>query len=70
VVSLIINHGRMNIEAAELRQIVGLAYAVQRIRVLGGPGWADSSMATATWSGLPFPISLRLRTRSVIAWPL
>ena len=42
VVSLIINHGRLNVEAAELRQIVGLAYAVQRIRVLGGPGWADS----------------------------
>jgi uncharacterized protein (TIGR03435 family) len=42
VVSLIINHGRLNIEAAELRQIVGLAYGVQRIRVLGGPGWADS----------------------------
>ena len=42
VVSLIINHGRLNIEAAELRQIVGLAYAVQRVRVLGGPGWADS----------------------------
>jgi uncharacterized protein (TIGR03435 family) len=42
VVSLIVNHGRLNIEAAELRQIVGLAYAVQRIRVLGGPGWADS----------------------------
>jgi uncharacterized protein (TIGR03435 family) len=42
VVSLIINHGKLNIEAAELRQIVGLAYAVQRVRVLGGPGWADS----------------------------
>ncbi len=42
VVSLIISHGRLNIEAAELRQIVGLAYAVQRVRVLGGPGWADS----------------------------
>src|ERR1700693_5231005 len=42
VVSLIINHGRLNIEAAELRQIVGQAYAVQRIRVLGGPVWADS----------------------------
>src|ERR1700720_970431 len=42
VVSLIINHGRLNIEAAELRQIVGLAYAIQRVRVLGGPGWADS----------------------------
>jgi len=42
VVALIVNHGRLNIEAAELRQIVGLAYAVQRVRVLGGPGWADS----------------------------
>src|ERR1041385_8050107 len=42
VVSLIINHGRLNIEAAELRQIVGLAYAIQRVRVVGGPGWADS----------------------------
>ena len=42
VVSLIINHERLNIEAAELRQIVGLAYAIQRVRVLGGPGWADS----------------------------
>ena len=42
VVSLIINHGRLNIEAAELRQIVGLAYAIQRVRVLGGPEWADS----------------------------
>ncbi|HEY3738797.1 MAG TPA: TIGR03435 family protein [Bryobacteraceae bacterium] len=42
VVSLIVNHGRLNVEAAELRQIVGLAYAIQRIRVQGGPAWADS----------------------------
>ena len=42
LVSLVINHGRLNIEAAELRQIVGLAYAVQRVRVLSGPAWADS----------------------------
>ena len=42
VVSLNVNHGKLNIEAAELRQIVGLAYAIQRIRVLGGPSWADS----------------------------
>ena len=42
VVSLVINHDRLKIDAAELRQIVGLAYAVQRIRVLGGPNWADS----------------------------
>lgn len=42
VVSLLINHGSLHIEAAELRQIVGLAYAIQRIRVLGGPAWSDS----------------------------
>ena len=42
VVSLIVNHGKLNIEAAELRQIVGLAYAIQRVRVQGGPAWADS----------------------------
>jgi uncharacterized protein (TIGR03435 family) len=42
LVSLLVNHGRLNIEAAELRQIVGLAYAIQRVLVPGGPGWADS----------------------------
>src|SRR5882724_9832691 len=42
VVSLIVNRERLKIEAAELRQIVGLAYAIQRVLVLGGPGWADS----------------------------
>src|SRR5260370_15101781 len=42
VVSLNVNHGRLNIESADLRQIVGLAYAIQRVRVLGGPSWADS----------------------------
>jgi uncharacterized protein (TIGR03435 family) len=41
VVSLLVNHGRLNIEAAELRQIIGLAYAIQRVRVVGGPDWAD-----------------------------
>jgi uncharacterized protein (TIGR03435 family) len=48
VVSLIVNHGKLNIEAAELRQIVGLAYGVQRVRVLGGPGWADSDQFDIT----------------------
>ena len=42
VVSLLINHDRLKIEAVELRQIVGLAYAIQRVRVLGGPDWLDS----------------------------
>jgi uncharacterized protein (TIGR03435 family) len=42
VVSLLVDHGKLTIEAAELRQIVGLAYAIQRVRVLAGPGWADA----------------------------
>ena len=42
VVSLIVNHERLKIEAAELRQIVGLAYAIQRVLVQGGRDWADS----------------------------
>jgi uncharacterized protein (TIGR03435 family) len=42
MVSLIVSHGKLSIEAAELRQIVGLAYAIQRVRVQGGPVWADS----------------------------
>jgi len=42
LVTLIINHGRLNIVAAELRQMVGLAYKIQRIRVLGGPAWMDA----------------------------
>ena len=37
IVSLVINRGRLNIEAAGLRQIIGLAYAVQRI--LGSTGF-------------------------------
>jgi len=41
-VALLINHGRLDIEAATLRQVVGLAYGIQRVRVLGGPGWIDS----------------------------
>jgi uncharacterized protein (TIGR03435 family) len=48
VVSLIINHGRLDIVAAELRQMVGLAYAVQRVRVRGGPSWADSDQFDIT----------------------
>jgi uncharacterized protein (TIGR03435 family) len=54
VVSLIINHGNLNIEAAELRQMIGLAYAIQRVRVLGGPDWADADQFdVAAKSGNP-----------------
>jgi uncharacterized protein (TIGR03435 family) len=44
VVSLLINHGTLRVEAAELRQVVGLAYKIQRIRVLGGPAWMDADL--------------------------
>jgi len=48
VVSLLIDHGTLRIEAAELRQIVGLAYGIQRVRVVGGPGWADADQFDIT----------------------
>jgi uncharacterized protein (TIGR03435 family) len=41
-VSLRIDHGTLHVEAAELRQIVGLAYGMQRVLVVGGPVWADA----------------------------
>jgi uncharacterized protein (TIGR03435 family) len=43
-VSLIINHERLNIDAAALRQVIGLAFAIQRVRVIGGPAWIDSDL--------------------------
>jgi uncharacterized protein (TIGR03435 family) len=47
-VSLKITPGRLLIEAATLRQILGLAYGIQRVRVLGGPSWVDSEQYTIT----------------------
>src|SRR5258708_36847225 len=38
------SHGRITIEAATLRQMIGLAYRVQRVLVQGGPSWYDSEM--------------------------
>ena len=43
-VSLLINHGTLTMEAAELRQIIGLAYGVQRVLVFGCPDWCDQDM--------------------------
>ena len=43
-VSLIINHGRLTVEAAQLRQIIGLAYGIQRVMVRGCPAWCDEDM--------------------------
>jgi len=40
-VGLRINHGLARLEGATLRQIIVQAYLVQRVRVLGGPGWYD-----------------------------
>jgi uncharacterized protein (TIGR03435 family) len=45
-VGLIITPGRVLIEAATLRQILGLAYAIQRVRVIGGPSWTDTEQYT------------------------
>ena len=43
-VSLNINHGTLTMDAAALRQMIGLAYGIQRVRVLGGPSWLDSDL--------------------------
>jgi uncharacterized protein (TIGR03435 family) len=41
-VSVEISHERVTLNAATLRQIIGLAYSIQRVRVFGGPDWLDS----------------------------
>jgi uncharacterized protein (TIGR03435 family) len=43
-VSLIIKHGILTMDAAALRQIIGLAYGIQRVRVEGGPDWLDHEL--------------------------
>jgi uncharacterized protein (TIGR03435 family) len=43
-VSLSINHGTVTFDAAALRQIIGLSYGVQRVRVKGGPNWMDTEL--------------------------
>lgn len=43
-VSLNISHGTLTMDAAALRQMIGLAYGIQRVRVLGGPNWLDSDL--------------------------
>ncbi|SPE42942.1 conserved hypothetical protein [Candidatus Sulfopaludibacter sp. SbA3] len=40
-VGLIISHGKLTVDAGELRQIIGLAYGVQRVLVFGCPAWCD-----------------------------
>ena len=45
-VRLNVSPGRLTIDAATLRQIVGLAYGIQRVRVTGGPSWADADQYT------------------------
>jgi uncharacterized protein (TIGR03435 family) len=40
-VALLINHGKLTVEAGELRQIIGLAYGIQRVLVQGCPDWCD-----------------------------
>jgi uncharacterized protein (TIGR03435 family) len=38
----VLRHGMLSAEYAELRQLIGVAYDIQRVRVEGGPGWMDS----------------------------
>ena len=45
-VRLNVSPGRLTIDAATLRQIIGLAYGIQRVRVTGGPNGADADQYT------------------------
>ena len=36
-----LNHGTAKVEFATLRQLIVQAYAIQRMRVMGGPEWFD-----------------------------
>jgi uncharacterized protein (TIGR03435 family) len=45
---LYLAHGTWNADFAALRQMVGLAYGIQRVRVEGGPTWADSDLFRIT----------------------
>src|ERR1700733_5531085 len=40
-VGLRIHHGTLNVDDGQLRQIIGLAYGIQRVKVQGGPDWLD-----------------------------
>lgn len=40
-VFLDLNHGTAKVEYATLRQLIVQAYAIQRMRVMGGPDWFD-----------------------------
>ena len=41
-VSFNLNHEKLTLDAATLRQLVGYASDVQWVRVLGGPEWTDT----------------------------
>jgi uncharacterized protein (TIGR03435 family) len=37
-----IDHGKITMDNAALRSMIGVAYDIQRVRVVGGPDWLDS----------------------------
>jgi uncharacterized protein (TIGR03435 family) len=43
-VGLLISHGKLTVDAGQLRQIIGLAYGIQRVLVQGCPDWCDEDM--------------------------
>ncbi len=47
-VGLIWNHGTLTVDAAQLRQIIGLAFTVQRVLVNGCPDWCDDDQFDIT----------------------
>jgi len=47
-VGLIWNHGTLTVDAAQLRQVIGLAFGVQRVLVNGCPDWCDEDQFDIT----------------------
>ncbi len=41
---MLISHGKVTIEAGALRQIIGLAYGIQRVLVQGCPDWCEDDL--------------------------
>ena len=64
-VSLAISHDRLTIDAAALRQITGLAFSIQRVRVQGGPAWMDADLWDIT-AKAPSPEATRDDFRAML----
>lgn len=64
-VGLIFKNGTLTVDAAQLRQIVGLAFGVQRVLVRGCPDWCDEDQFDIT-AKTPSPDTTRDRMKEML----